>query len=140
MKTQVTRIASYVLMFSDDKVLLCRLLSHIPHAGKWTLPGGGIDFGEDPADGAVREVWEETGLHVSGLELVGIDSCFIEGPHTEHHGVRILYQARQWQGEITHEVDGSTDLAEWIPLKDVTEETCVDLVLAGLRFARTACS
>ena len=30
--------------------------------GAWTLPGGGLDFGEDPADGVLRELEEETGL------------------------------------------------------------------------------
>jgi 8-oxo-dGTP pyrophosphatase MutT (NUDIX family) len=39
----------------------------------WVLPGGLIEPGELPADGAVREVWEETGLFV---ELTGILGVF----------------------------------------------------------------
>ena len=35
-------------------------------AEQWTLPGGGIDFGEDPRDAVVREVHEETGLDCDG--------------------------------------------------------------------------
>lgn len=30
----------------------------------WVLPGGGIDQGESPEEAAIREVFEETGLHV----------------------------------------------------------------------------
>ncbi|MGH8924396.1 MAG: NUDIX hydrolase [Acidimicrobiia bacterium] len=30
-------------------------------AGYWTLPGGGLDWGEDPSDGLRREFFEETG-------------------------------------------------------------------------------
>ena len=42
--------------------------------GHWTLPGGGIDFGEDPEDAVVREFIEETGLTVKVRKLAGIDS------------------------------------------------------------------
>ena len=35
-------------------------------AGKWTVPGGKLEVGEKPVDGAVREMMEETGLDVCG--------------------------------------------------------------------------
>jgi 8-oxo-dGTP pyrophosphatase MutT (NUDIX family) len=38
----------------------------------WTLPGGAIDPDELPASAAVRECWEETGLHVELTKLIGI--------------------------------------------------------------------
>ena len=40
--------------------------------GKWVLPGGAVDPRETPADAAVREVWEETGLVVKPTRLVGV--------------------------------------------------------------------
>ena len=40
--------------------------------GLWTVPGGAIEPGETPADACVREVWEETGLHVEPQAVVGI--------------------------------------------------------------------
>jgi 8-oxo-dGTP diphosphatase len=33
--------------------------------GKWELPGGGLDWGEKPQDGLVREIKEEMGLEVT---------------------------------------------------------------------------
>lgn len=40
--------------------------------GLWTLPGGAIDPGEMPSDAAVRECWEETGLLVEPVKLIGV--------------------------------------------------------------------
>lgn len=53
---------------ADGRVLLAR------HAegDRWLLPGGGVEVGETPADAAVREAWEETGLLVRLTRLVGV--------------------------------------------------------------------
>jgi 8-oxo-dGTP pyrophosphatase MutT (NUDIX family) len=39
---------------------------------RWCMPGGLADVGESPAQVAEREVWEETGLHVQAVRLVGV--------------------------------------------------------------------
>jgi mutator protein MutT len=39
---------------------------------KWSLPAGAIELGEVPAEAVVREVWEETGLHVVAEKLLGV--------------------------------------------------------------------
>lgn len=41
---------------------------------RWSLPGGAMEPGEEPAQTVVREVFEETGLHVHPTRLVGIYS------------------------------------------------------------------
>lgn len=53
---------------ADGRVLLVR------HAEShdWTTPGGMIEPYETPADAAVREMWEETGLHVELTRLIGV--------------------------------------------------------------------
>jgi len=58
-----------VLTFDDaGRVLLVR------HAegNDWSTPGGMIEPYELPADAAVREMWEETGLYVELIRLVGV--------------------------------------------------------------------
>jgi len=60
-----TRVSAYGLLRRDDQMLLCRLSERVGmNPGCWTLPGGGLDFGEDPEDAVVREFKEETGLLV----------------------------------------------------------------------------
>ena len=55
---------------SREKILLTRRADN----GQWCLPGGGIDPGEDVAEACVREMLEETGLHVRIVRLLGIYS------------------------------------------------------------------
>ena len=43
-----------------------------PALGKWTFPGGYVDFGENVADGAVRETREEVGMRVTLGPLLGV--------------------------------------------------------------------
>ncbi|MCE7985567.1 MAG: NUDIX domain-containing protein [Caldilinea sp. CFX5] len=52
----------------EGRVLLARHQDY----DQWALPGGGIDPGETPADAAVRELWEETGLLVEPVHVQGV--------------------------------------------------------------------
>ena len=60
--------ASVLVFDDDDRVLLVR---HI-EGNTWTTPGGMIEPYETPADAAVRETWEETGLFVELTRIVGV--------------------------------------------------------------------
>lgn len=63
-------LASTAAIFDlAGEVLLVRLSYD---QGQWALPGGSIDPGESPADAAVREVREETGLDVEVQDLYGV--------------------------------------------------------------------
>jgi NADH pyrophosphatase NudC (nudix superfamily) len=57
------KVAAAVLVIQDGSVLLVRR-SGEPFRGLWTLPAGFVNSGEDPAEAAVRECLEETGLCV----------------------------------------------------------------------------
>ena len=60
---------SSVLVFDDrQRVLLVR---HV-EGNDWTTPGGMVEPYETPADAAVRETWEETGLFVTLTHVIGV--------------------------------------------------------------------
>ena len=56
-----------LIVSERDRVLLLRLLLDKDRIGIWVTPGGGLRDGESFEQGAVRELWEETGL--SGEDL-----------------------------------------------------------------------
>lgn len=130
---QTTRLACYALVRdADDRILLCRLSRGIPHAGKWTLPGGGIDFGEELKTGAVREVQEETGLAVKITGILDAHSELYSYPDRQSQAVRILFSAEVLSGEIRYEQDGSTDMCGFYSLSEIDKMPCVDLVFRTL--------
>lgn len=52
--------------------------------------------------------------------------------------VRVVYEARVVGGELTREVDGSTDEARWIPLSEVADLPRVSLVDIGIELWRAS--
>lgn len=135
-RRQVTRVAAYGLVVDEGRILLCRLSEQvIGNVGHWTLPGGGIDFGEDPRDAAVREVFEETGLRVEVDELVAVDSALFSLTDHEHHALRIIFRVRVLAGDLVYEVDGSTDLCAWITPEEALKLPLVGLARLGIELA-----
>lgn len=133
------RVAAYAVIERRGKILLTHWRRG--HLHGWTLPGGGIEAGEDPRDAVVREVLEETGLHARVGRLVGVDSRVMvreevpEGTAPELHTIRIVYRATVQDGPLRHEVGGSSDEARWVSLKDLGSLKTLSLVQTGLRFA-----
>ena len=64
--TMQVRIGAYAVVVESDRVLL----PHWRADGRWTLPGGGIDPGEDAYTAAIRELGEETGVAPEHVALV----------------------------------------------------------------------
>ena len=92
--------------------------------GTWALPKGNIDPGESPAETAVREVWEETGVHGRLVEKLGD----VRYAYTRRGGLRVfkvvsfflLRAGRGRIGEIEEAMRVEVAEARWLPLDDAT--------------------
>jgi 8-oxo-dGTP pyrophosphatase MutT (NUDIX family) len=85
--TELLLIPAVAAVLRDEQG---RVLIQRNHHGEWSLPAGAIEPGESPAQAAVREVYEETGLRVRAVRVLGV----VGGAHcrvTYPSGDRVEY-------------------------------------------------
>jgi 8-oxo-dGTP diphosphatase len=125
------RVAAYAVILREGEILLSRLSETVTPDELWTLPGGGLDHGEDPRDAVVREVHEETGLDAVVGETARVYSAHLpgvwrDGRRVDAHALRIVYDgwvAADAPEPRVVEVGGSTMAAAWQPLAAVLDGT-----------------
>jgi 8-oxo-dGTP diphosphatase len=139
MSSQRTRVGAYALMHEAGRLLLCRIAPHIPRlAGTWSLPGGGVEFGEAPADAVVREVEEETGLKIRVKAVATVDSHVDRAWDEGFHAIRVIYHVEVIGGTLRDETSGTTDRCAWVPLHPPADIPLAQLGQVGMELARQA--
>ncbi|SFB93203.1 8-oxo-dGTP diphosphatase [Bacillus sp. OV322] len=96
-----------------DKVLLINRPSKLGFPG-FIGAGGKVDFPESLTEGAIREVWEETGLRVSDIVYKGLDE-YVD-PKKNYRYMVFNYLAKSFEGELlTNPPEGEL---LWVPIKE----------------------
>jgi 8-oxo-dGTP diphosphatase len=123
------RFAAYGFVTDPaGRVLLTEIAVGFPGAGRWHLPGGGTDVGEQPAEALLRELYEETGQRGEIVELLGVThrrSSGLVGPEgypMNWHAVRALYRVlvpAPSTPSVTEAAGGSTAAAAWFEPADL---------------------
>jgi ADP-ribose pyrophosphatase YjhB (NUDIX family) len=127
-------IATRVVLHDDaGRLLLIRRSDN----GHWSVPAGAMELGESIADCAVRELWEESGLHATAVTPFAMHT----GPgytyrnmfgDTYQHFV-VLFRVDGWHGELVRQTDETTDAGFFTgaepprPLSPTVAETLADL-------------
>lgn len=86
------------LIFDEHERIL--LFKHTYRKFEWGIPGGGLEYYEQPADAIVREFFEETGIQIHIERLLTAVSA------REDHHISIIYLCRIVGGEFkeSHEI------------------------------------
>jgi ADP-ribose pyrophosphatase YjhB (NUDIX family) len=87
-----------VMVIDEGRILLVKRAMN-PEKGKWSIPAGFLDYGEEPQVTAMREVFEETNLTVNNLELMEV----YHNPRATVDGgasIFILYSADLIEGTL----------------------------------------
>jgi len=93
---------------------------------RWALPGGLAEVGESPSAAAVREAYEETGLVVRAVRVLGVfDNRSAGYGHGALHVYHLLFECEQTGGELVTTTTETTD-AGWF-----TQEEAAALPLHG---------
>ncbi|MCA9924297.1 MAG: NUDIX hydrolase [Anaerolineales bacterium] len=104
-----------VVVMKGDRLLLVRRAMK-PERGKWSLPAGYVDYGEDPKTVAVREAWEETNLQVEIEQLIDV---YHNNASQGGASIFILYQAQLIGG--TPQAGDDADDVGFFALDDLPE-------------------
>jgi len=137
--TDRTRVAAYAVAHDDaGRILLCHISPTVGVGDVWTLPGGGLDFGEAPELAVLRELAEETGYTGELDGLAGVsDRIFRDVDGADRmHAIRILYRVRIVGGELRDESDGSTDTCRWFSPSEARKVRLGELARHALELPR----
>ncbi|MCP4142630.1 MAG: NUDIX hydrolase [Chloroflexi bacterium] len=109
------KVAVGVFVEKDGEILLVQR-SFNPHKGKWSLPAGFVNAGEDPTEAARRECLEETNLNVHVNRILDI---YAEKEHAGGADFIIVYQAEVVDGAL-RAADDAADAA-WFSREKLPE-------------------
>jgi 8-oxo-dGTP pyrophosphatase MutT (NUDIX family) len=109
------------LVVREGRLLLLHRAAHRDHApGMWEPVTGKLDAGEDPREGAAREVREETGLAVE-LARRPYDTFFFKRGVKQDNAVAITFMARARNDTVT--LSDEHDDFRWVAFPDLVKET-----------------
>ncbi len=119
-----------------NRVLLVRRKGE-PLKGEWSIPGGMLELGEELAEGARREIKEETGLAVEPLEVLAVfDRIFRDGSRVRYHYVIVDYACRLKKGRLAPASDVLE--ARWVRREDLPQyhltEKASSVIRQGFEF------
>jgi 8-oxo-dGTP diphosphatase len=110
MEEKRPKVGVAVFIFNNHGEVLMGKRQGSHGAGKWSIPGGHLEYGEEFIDCCAREVREETNLLVTRIKPV----TFKNAMHDEKHYVTLYFFAQTWTGEVKNMEPEKCDGWVWV--------------------------
>jgi 8-oxo-dGTP diphosphatase len=122
---RVPTLAVGAVALRGRELLLVRR-GHGPAAGRWSVPGGRVHFGEDLREAAVRELAEETGLEGVVSSFLGwVERIGAEEGAEAHHFVILDFMVDVLDPAVPVAGDDAAEAA-WVPFDELSDLGLVD--------------
>ncbi|MFD0676340.1 MULTISPECIES: NUDIX hydrolase [unclassified Paenibacillus] len=126
-----THLGVYGVLVKDNRMLLIKK-ARGPHTGKWDLPGGSVEFGEEPYRTLQREFLEETGIsELRGTIRTAVSYTLIypykQDELEELHHIGIIYDVELIDDNFVLKTDGDDQDslgARWVDIEMVEAAVC----------------
>lgn len=115
LRTERTRV---VVIYQDYVLLVRGWLGD----GRWGLPGGGLHHGEDPVEGTLRELKEETGIEVNATDLQKLYSRSTKTNHGLRYFAHVYGLQLKSKPELSKQRFELTHI-EWVKTEELLADT-----------------
>ena len=125
---KLQEINAYAILINDGKILVLKRPNSI-----WEFPGGGVEWGEHPADAAKRETQEETEIKADNLVLIGVTSASYKKEGQDKHSIYLVYTAKVSDNKF--KISGEHLEGKWVTIKELktmnlglNAKSCIDFI------------
>ncbi len=109
---KVQEVNTYVVISNKGQILVLKRDN-----GIWEFPGGGIEWGENPRETAIRETKEETGINVDELLFIGITSATYKKENKDKHSLYMVYLATSKEKDV--EISKEHKEYRWLSISEL---------------------
>lgn len=115
-KAALRHAVTHMIVEKDNTILMVKRAEHLLEGGKWSVPSGYMEMDETAAEGALRELYEETGWEGKIIELFSI----ITNPHRPNEDRQnIAFEFVVEPIKKSGTPDQESTAVEWIPIEKI---------------------
>ncbi len=124
MEKHKARLASFVILERDGKILLTRRFNTGYADGQYQMPSGHVELNEYPIEAAIREAKEEVGVDIDMQDLEFVHASYrINQADASGDYVDFFFKTTKWTGEPVNAEPEKCDELMWVSLTELPANT-----------------